>query len=418
MYRTPTLSSLLALTTLIACDPSGPNHPGACEIESYRSTEVSAERAVLVEDNSAFAWELYQQLRADDENLFFSPISISAALDMTRLGASGQTLDEMADVLGTSQEESIHHAEQGGLLQELDSSDTCSVKLSIANRVFPQTGTALLSSFEDSLSESYGAPAEPLDFATDSEAARAHINGWISDNTEEKIPELFPAGTIDGGTRLVLANAIYMKADWAHPFDSDRTQDGSFALIDGSSVETPMMQLEMEEGLHYAQIDGAELVELPYEGGELSMVIVVPEEDDGLPELEASLSGPVVQSWFDSLASYPVMVSMPALEMRWKSLLNEPLIGLGMESAFSTSADFSGMSDELSLMIDVVIHEAYVKIDEEGTEAAAATGVGMIESSVPDYRTVTADRPFLFLVRDRITDSVVFIGRVADPTAG
>ena len=117
MYRTPTLSNLLALTTLIACDPSGPNHPEACEIESYRSTEVSAERAVLVEDNSAFAWELYQQLRADDENLFFSPISISAALDMTRLGASGQTLDEMADVLGNRQDESIHHAEQGGLLQ-------------------------------------------------------------------------------------------------------------------------------------------------------------------------------------------------------------------------------------------------------------------------------------------------------------
>ena len=324
----------------------------------------------------------------------------------------------MASVLGDSQDEDIHHQAQGSLLQELDESDTCSVTLSIANQIFPQTGLALNPDFEAALEEHYGAPAEAIDFQADGEAARQQINQWVADHTEDKIPELFPENTISTSTSLVLANAIYMKADWASPFQENQTIDMDFTRLDGSTVSTPMMRQMLEEGYAYAQVEGAQLVELPYEGEELSMVVIVPDELDGLLDIEAELNGETVQGWFDALGPTATWISMPTLEMRWKETLNEPLQDLGMELAFSSSADFSGISDELALTIDVVIHEAYVKINEEGTEAAAATGVGMEPTSEPEYVTVEADHPFLFLVRDRITDSVLFIGRVADPTAG
>ena len=288
-----------------------------------RSEDVSAERAAVVEDNSAFAWDLYHQVREDDANLFFSPISISAALDMTRIGARGDTLNEMAALLGGSDNESVHHAEQGNLLQELDESDTCGVTLDIANRIFAQDGLGLNSDFTDDLDADYGAPAEQLDYVADSEAARNHINAWVADNTADKIPELLAEGIITADTRLVLANAIYMKADWAEPFDADRTQSGDFTRIDGSTVSTSMMRNELEEGYAYAAIDGAQLVELPYEGDELSMVVVVPDEIDGLLTLEPTLNEAVVQEWFDALSPSAVNLQMPSLEMRWgQELMN------------------------------------------------------------------------------------------------
>ena len=408
------VSTLPILALLGGCEPGAEE----CLEESGRSLDVSEDRAQVVSDNDDFAWAMFEQLRSENENLFFSPISMSAALDMTRLGARGETLDEMVSVLGGSQEESLHHLEQGSLLQELEGSNTCSVALSVANRIFPQEGLGLESDFELGVSDYYGAPVEPLDFLMDAEAARSHINGWISEETREKIPELFPAGSIDASTQLVLANAIYMKADWAEQFDPDRTADAPFLKLDGSSVDVPMMHQEVEDGFSYAEVDGARIAELPYVGGELSMVVVVPEDSEGLLELEADLNATAVQGWFDALSPASVAISMPKLEIRWKDTLNEHLQALGMEQAFQPTADFSGMSSEISLFIDLVIHEAFVKIDEEGTEAAAATGVVMAEASVPEFYPVVADHPFLFLVRDRITDSVLFVGRVADPTAG
>ena len=420
MTRFPlTLSSLPLLALLSACPPWVNNEPGTCLEESERSEEVSEDRAVLVEDNSAFSWAMYQQLVEEDKNLFFSPISMSSALDMTRLGAAGDTLAEMAAVLGDSQEEALHHAEQGSLLSELEASDSCGVSLSVANRVFGQEGLGFQESFQDSLVDDYDAPMESLDFGADPEAARVHINDWISEQTMERIPELFPAGSIVGATRLVLANAIWFKGDWAEQFDPEQTRDSDFTLADGSVVSAPMMFQWAETGLSYGEIEGAQLVELPYEGGELSMVLVVPDAMDGLADLEAQLAPEVVAGWLDTLAPASVSVGLPKVEMRWKSELNESLIALGMESAFDASlADFSNMTEEVDLVIDLVIHEAWMSIDEEGTEAAAATGVSMRETSAPEFEEVQADRPYLFLIRDRITDSVLFAGRVADPTAG
>lgn len=410
--------SFITLCSLLACENQNQPEPEQCALESGRTDDVSEERASVVDDNSQFAWDMYHQLRSDDGNLFFSPTSMSAALDMTRLGAAGDTLSQMAHVLGDSQDEATHHQEQGSLLQELDDSDTCSITLSIANQVFAQTGLSLEPDFEAALDEHYGAPAEAVDFQADSELAREQINEWVADHTEDKIPELFPEGTIHNLTTLVLANAIYMKADWASPFEESLTTDAEFTRLDGSTVSTPMMSQMLEDGYAYAQVDGAQLVELPYEGDELSMVVVVPDETDGLLDIEAGLYADTVQNWLDELTPTATWISMPKLEMRWKDMLNEPLQNLGMDLAFTHSADLSGMSADLDMMIDVVIHEAYVKINEEGTEAAAATGVGVGTTSEPQYESVTADHPFLFLVRDRITDSVLFIGRVADPTAG
>jgi serpin B len=418
MHRTMRISTLPILVLLGGCGQTNVEPQGECLEESGRVSEVSDDRGQLVSDNDAFAWAMFERLRSDAENLVFSPISMSAALDMTRLGARGVTLEEMAGVLGNSQEESLHHVEQGSLLQEIEGSDTCWVNIAIANRVFPHTGLSLEADFESALDSDYDSPADPLDFSADSEAARAHINDWVSEQTHEKIPELFPDGTIDESTRMVLANAIYMKADWAQQFDVTRTADAEFLRLDGSTANVLLMHNEVEDGLYFAQVEGARIAELPYVGGEISMVVVVPDDSDGLLALEQGLDGDIVRGWFDALTPEPVAISLPRFEMRWRDLLNETLQGLGMEAAFGPGADFSGMTSDVSLRIDMVLHEAFVMIDEEGTEAAAATGVGMDETSVAAFQEVVADHPFLFLVRDRITDSVLFIGRVVDPIAG
>ena len=253
-----------------------------------------------------------------------------------------------------------------------------------------------------------------VDFQRDPEGVREVINGWVADQTNDRITELLPQGIIDTLTRLVLTNAVYFKASWVFPFPKENTADGPFHLLDGSTVQTPMMNFDKRT--MYGEVDGVQAVELPYAGFQYSAYVVVPAEGE-FEEFERTLDAEAVEAILDGLRDAQVKLTMPKFEFESSFNLNETLAALGMPSAFNPSeADFSGMDGTRELYISDVVHKAFVSVDEEGTEAAAATGVVM-NTSLPPPAELVVDRPFLFLIRHNQTGAILFVGRVLDPTA-
>ncbi|MFW6115773.1 MAG: serpin family protein, partial [Chloroflexota bacterium] len=287
-------------------------------------------------------------------------------------------------------------------------------QLNIANAIWGQEDYEFLTSFLDLLAENYGAGLRILDFAGAPEESRAIINEWVSEKTEEKIKDLLPPGIINALTRLVLTNAIYFNAAWANPFEEEATEDGSFTLLDGTEVQLPMMR--QVESFGYAEGSNYQAVELPYAGHEMSMVIALPGEGE-LEAFEASLDATRVGAIIEELERQQVALTMPKFEYDARLSLAETLAALGMPVAFSGEADFSGMTGSGGLFISEVVHKAFVSVDEEGTEAAAATAVVMVESAAPGEPVeMTVDHPFIFLIRDVETGTILFVGRVVDPT--
>ncbi len=376
----------------------------------------------LVRGNSTFAFDLYQALRDGDGNLFFSPYSISAALAMTYAGARGETEQEMADALSfLLPQEKLHPAFSAldlSLAQQeepVEEEGGEVFQLSIANAVWGEKEHDFLAPFLDTLAEHYGAGLRLVDFINDSEQARETINAWVSDETEGRIPDLIPEGAIGDLTRLVLTNAIYFNASWLHPFWERSTQDGTFYLLDGTEVQVPMMKLD--ETLRYGDVDGVQAVRLPYVGGAFSAYVLVPPEGE-FESFEANLDAAALDATIAGLNDTPVALTMPKFEFESSFSLNHTLTGLGMPSAFTGEADFSGMDGQRDLFISDVIHKAFVSVDEAGTEAAAATAVVMGGTGVgPERVELAVDRPFLFLIRHDPTGTILFAGRVLDPTA-
>jgi serpin B len=376
----------------------------------------------LVEGNSAFAFDLYQQLKSEEGNLFYSPYSISLALAMTYAGARGETETQMADALDFFLAQDRLHPAFNALALELDSrgqgaegKDDEGFRLNIVNAIWGQEGYEFLADFLDVLAVNYGAGLRVLDFMGAPEESRVTINDWVADQTEGRIEDLIPQGLINSLTRLVLTNAIYFNAAWLNPFDEDATQDGDFYLLDGSQVKVPMMS--QSEHLGYAEGDGYLAVELPYDGEELSMVILLPDSGQ-FGAFENSLSAETVAAIIESLDYREVNLTMPKFEFDSEFSLLEALSALGMPIAFSGSADFSGMTGNRELFISEVVHKAFVSVDEEGTEAAAATAVVMVMSAPPGpVVEVTIDRPFIFLIRDIETGTILFVGRTLNPSA-
>ncbi len=396
------------LSLIFACNHNP--EPNEC-VDSERTQIDNVENAV--NSNTAFGIDIFHQLVEPDVNLFFSPYSISSALAMLELGANGITEEEMNNVLHVPEDNAAWHDSQGVLSQDLHQPERCDYQLSIANRAFGQEGMNFLEAFQTGLEDTYGAPLEDINFG-EPEAARQHINKWVSDNTKEKIPNLFPEGSINLATRLVLANAIYMNAPWKTAFDPNDTQSSDFSLsIDETTTVDMMWQEEMDGRIGY--FENEDVFEVDYKGDELALTIVRPHEIDGLAAIEADLSSDKIEEWVSNLNNTELPFGFPKLELRYKAGLNEPLKDLGMDSAFKDGvADFSGIVDDLPLFVSAVIHEAWVKISEEGTEAAAATGVVVgTESAGP--MPFVVDRPFLFLVRDKLSDTILFIGRVVNP---
>lgn len=372
----------------------------------------------------SFGTELFRALATTDGNLACSPYSVAVALGMTRNGARGATAEEMDRVLHaqsvgelnaglnalTSHIESLAHEQA-----HHDGSDA-SVTVDSANSLWGQQGMRWERPFLDALAESFGTGMRQVDYITGTEAARQAINAWTSDRTHARIPELIPPRVLDGDTRLVLVNAIYLKAAWAVPFVQGATEQQPFTCADGSAVSVPMM-LAGHQRLAYARGGGWQAVDLPYEGGGLAMAVIVP--DAG--RLEEVVGGFDANQWrtvLSGLSPTGVALRLPRWTFRTQVKLNDVLTALGMPRAFSPSAEFSGMTHEAALEISAVVHEAFVAVDEQGTEAAAATAV-VARTSSGVVRTValTVDRPFLFVLHDTLTGTALFIGRVSDPTA-
>jgi serpin B len=419
---------VLLLVVSLVLPLMGCGQPAAGELlksdkERITSPDVSpSDQAQLVEGNSAFAFELYQALKGNEGNIFYSPYSISMALAMTYAGARGDTAQEMADTLDFLLEQERLHPAFNWLDAELASrgegaqgKDSEGFRLNVVNAIWGQKDYSFLPTFLDVLAENYGAGLRILDFISETEKSRVTINDWVSDQTEGRIKDLIPQGAIDALTRLVLTNAIYFNAAWEYPFDEDMTANGPFYLLDGGQVSGPMMK--QTESFGYTEGEGYQAIELLYDGDELSMVILLPTSGN-FESFEEGLMTQQVNDIIGDLQFREVALTMPRFEFESEFSLKDTLEDMGMPTAFSGAADFSGMTGSPDLSISEVIHKAFVSVDEEGTEAAAATAVIMGETAMPaEPAEVTIDRPFIFLIRDIETGAILFVGRVVNPGA-
>jgi serpin B len=414
---------VLLLLPVMACDQQAAGALLMSDKPRETSPDVSeADLALLIEGNSAFAFDLYQALREEEGNLFYSPHSISVALAMTYAGARGETAQQMANTLHFILEQDRLHPAFNWLDAELakrgegaQGKDGEGFRLNIVNAIWGQKDYSFLTDFLDVLAENYGAGLRILDFITETEKSRLIINDWVSDQTEDRIKDLIPEGAIDALTRLVLTNAIYFNAAWEYPFDEDVTANGPFYLLDGGQVTVPMMK--QTESFGYIDGEGYQAVELLYDGEELSMVILLPASGN-FEAFEEGLQAQQVSDIISGLQPIEVALTMPKFEFDSDFSLKDTLAEMGMPIAFSGAADFSGMTGAPDLCISEVLHKAFVSVDEAGTEAAAATAVIMRETAIPEQPVeVTIDHPFIFLIRDIETGAILFVGRVLNPGA-
>jgi len=398
------VASWLAAGLLAACGVPAPAAEG--------------DAAAIAKDNNAFALDLYAKLSAAKGNLSFSPYSISTALAMTYAGARGQTAAQMANVLHFGPDAPALHKAFGGLITGLnEAGKRGDFSLVVANALWAQQGYKFEQDFLDLVASAYRGGVQEVDFQKATEAARKTINGWVEKQTNDKIQNLIPAGVLDELARLVLTNAMYLKAPWQSPFDEKATREGQFTLLDGSKVRAPLMHQTRRLG--YLAGEGFQALELPYKGGSLSMVVFLPMRVDGLPRFEQALTAEKLAGWLAALVPREVVVTLPKFRVASSFNLADALKSLGMTDAFGEGADFSGMNGRRDLFIQAVLHKAYVDVNESGTEAAAATAVvmrvkGIVGREAPIFR---ADRPFLFLIRDRRSGSILFLGRLMNPTA-
>jgi len=395
--------------------------------------------ALVVEGNNQFSLALYGKLRQTDGNLFFSPYSISTALAMTYAGAEGRTARQMAETLG--------FPTSAGVLEEIEAEgepmtpeefaqafgeivrglnaqgQAGSFELEVANALWGQAGYPFRPEFIQRVESHYGGKLQEMDFVRAAEQARQTINGWVAQETNEKIKDLLGRGTVGPMTRLVLTNAIYFKGRWAAPFEERQTRPEPFALLDGGTVQAPMMNQKAE--FRYAQVGAnhdspLQVLELPYVDQGLSMIILLPKATDGIEGLEARLNRETLTAWLDPLRRCEVKVTIPKFKLTSKFDLRKVLTGMGMTDAFSEAADFSGMTERRELFLSAVVHQAYVDVNEEGTEAAAATGavISLTSMRVDETPVFRADHPFIFLIRDNASGSILFLGRVMNPLSG
>ena len=380
--------------------------------------QENSDLQALVKGNNAFALDLYAQLKTQEGNLFLSPYSISTALAMTFSGARGTTEKQMADVLHFTLEQEQLHSEFHDLQIQLKNYVKEGIELNIANALWFQTGYNLLKDFLELTEEHYDAGLNHVDFAKDCEAARRKINIWVEQKTNNRIQKLIKPRMINALTCLVLTNAIYFKGEWVNQFEEKLTQENPFYITPEITVDVPMMN--QEDRFKYFESDELQVLEVPYKGDDLSMVILLPIKKDGLTELEDSVNTDRLQEWMNALAWRQVTVFFPKFTMTCEFKLGSALADMGMPIAFTDEANFSGMTGGKDLFISKVIHKAFVDVSEEGTEAAAATAVimeGLTSVVEPTPPTVfRADRPFIFVIRDNHSGSILFIGRLVDPS--
>lgn len=408
----------LAALALSACAtaPAGvPSEPGAIIPDAG---EAAAPPASMPADltGRALGVGLYDQLRSADDNVVISPVSLMGAFGVVSVGARGETRTAILNSLGLPHGETLN-ADLGGMLRALETADG-STTLSVANAVWVQQEFALNPAFVQTAGRDYGAQARAVDFQGSPRQAADQINAWVSEETHARIPELISASSINDATRLIVTNAVYFLGDWAQPFNASNTDEQPFHRAGGATTPIPLMY--QRGRFRLLETDQLQAVDLPYEGERLSMTVLLPRERGGLPALEAHLSTQL-QDWLARLdAEQPrsVRLYLPKIETALSYDLIPQLTALGMGVAFTGAADFRGVADA-PLAIGQVVHKTFLRIDEKGTEAAAATGIGVELTSAPvtPPPTFRADHPFLFLIRDRQTGAVLFLGRISRPEA-
>ncbi len=417
--------SLAVLSVLVlACGPApepgdgGPTGPSNCGTPPVADAGTAS---AVAAGNGQFATDLFGQLaaQADGGNVFASPFSVSAAFGMVYAGAAGTTAQQIGQVFHFPASATDLAPAFGALDCQLegDGVGPDGGQLDIANGLFGQKSLLFEPAFLSLLQDDYGAPLEKVDFAADSSGAIQTINGWVSQHTAAMIPHLLQPGDVDSSTLLVLADAIYFHGLWQTPFDPNETNPGSFQVTAQQSVQVPMMG----EGIAapYLKSSGFAMIELPYQS-RTAMDILLPDATDGLPQLVAQLTAQNLRSWLSQLAPPPgtISVELPKFNVDVRGDLTQTLRTLGLTAPFY-SADFSGIDGAQDISISKVIHEAVLRVEEAGTEAAAATAVVMAGSSAPQfYTTFDVNHPFLLVIRDLPTGTILFVGQITDPTAG
>ena len=413
-------------TATVSSAPTQSTNPaGTIELarsDASRGIADPAQAAAAADALNAFGVDMYARIATEPGNIVISPASIAIALSMAQAGARAATADEMDMVLhGLGSNELADAANaldaalaaRSGTFKDSAGVDQ-EVALRIANALFVQRDMALEAAYLDAMAARYGAGLWTVDYASDPEAARLAINAWVAEQTEDRVQEILHSGQVTPMTRLALVDAIYLKAAWLAPFDEQETLPGAFTLVDGASVQVPLMHLTATFG--YGTGEGWQAVELPYVGSNLAMTVILP---DDLATFEDSFDAARLIAIVGSLERTEVVLTMPTFDTETRADLGPLLVAMGMPTAFDPlAADFSGLTTEAQLFIQAVIHRANITVDEAGTEAAAATVILMGDTSGPGSPPIELrlDRPFLFVLRDVPTGAVVFMGRVADPS--
>lgn len=395
------------------------------ELGREPNPDVSFEETrALALDNAAFALLFYDQIRSENENIIFSPLSLSIALSMTMAGAEAGTLEGMLAALQLSLPDSDVHPAFNALLQEIEDSQSelsddmegNEFQLNIANSVWGQAGFPFKDQFIDTLGSQYDSGIYTVDFIQAPESARVAINEWVEDETEEKIKDLIPEGAIDSLTRLVLANAIYFNGSWLHPFQEQATSEAPFTTIDDEEIPVEMMRLA-EERLLYLRADDYQAVKLPYLSPDFAMTIILPDAG-AFTSVEDQLAPDMLTSMKEDMHLQLINLQMPKFDFETTIDAKDVLVNLGMGDAFDPAvSDFSRMADVEDLHITDVLHKATINVDEQGTEAAAATAVivGITSAPIDDPINLVVDRPFLFMIEHTPTGTILFMGRVLQP---
>jgi serpin B len=418
--------SAFAPLLLAACSPSATTPPpaplGAATLPAAvpvpappNDAEQPAESGEAALANRAFGLELYRNLAAKPGNVFISPISLAGAFGPVAAGARAETREAIGKVLRFPASDAALHPQLGGLLRGLESTAE-GARVSIANGLWLMRGYAVKPAFVGVARESYGAEVESLDF-NNGAAAAGRINAWVERETNNRIRNLVAPDSLDEMTRVVVTNAVHFLGDWAQPFNSARTRSEPFYLAGGGTRQVPMMS--SNRYTRYALAGPVQLVELPYKGGRLAMVAILPTQRGGLAAVEQSLTDQQLGDWLqqlDSAERREVLVQLPKVQVESSYQLNEPLKAMGMGIAFDRNrANFRGIADNEQLFISQVVHKTFLRIDERGTEAGAATAVEIQAESSAEPPTFRADHPFLVLIRDKPTGAVLFLGRIAAP---
>ena len=372
----------------------------------------------VIKANNQFAFDLYSKYRSKEGNVFYSPYSISSALAMTYEGARGTTAEEMRAVFHFPQDASIRRDSFLKINQQINKKDK-KYALSTANALWAQKDYKFLDDYFSLVDQYYGGKVTNMDFVNETEQSRLTINSWVEEQTKDKIKNLIPPGLITPNIALVLTNAIYFKGFWFKQFNKKNTKKEEFRISPDNKIKTQMMRLSGKEAkFNYAETENLQILELPYEGNDLSMLILLPREDD-LKVVEGSLSSEKLSEWKGFLRKEQVNIYFPKFKFETKCFMAQDLKEMGMQTAFGGGADFSGMTGTRDLFISEVIHQAFVDVNEEGTEAAAATAVIMREGMFSEPKPIKifkADHPFIFIIQDRETGNILFMGRVSDPS--